>query len=181
MSDKFWKDFREGFSSVITRRTSIAILAASLTLYICAPLIAQQAPPNPAVASSQGQPVIFSPQNLNVAPYPLGAVPVQNFGQGSTANVTATLPAVAGKTTYICGLSDTSNATAASTGGGSVAAPTGLFVWLQPTAVGPQVGQFQQTFSPCLPALAPNTAIVITGPAAGAGGSQDVSAWGYQL
>jgi hypothetical protein len=46
------------------------------------------------------------------------------------------------------------------------------------TGVAQQIGQ---TFNPCIPASAVNTAITITTTAAAGGTAVDVNSWGYQL
>jgi hypothetical protein len=46
----------------------------------------------------------------------------------------------------------------------------------------PNNGSLDETFQPCIPASAINTAIVVNGPALGAGATLvTASAWGYQL
>jgi hypothetical protein len=106
-------------------------------------------------------------------------------GNVAAAAAVATLPAAAGKTTYVAGLTITGGgATAASlvtavlSGllGGSlsftVAAPAGATLGVTPLSV---------EFNPPLPASAANTAIVLTLPSLGAGNTNAaVSAWGYQ-
>jgi hypothetical protein len=163
------------------------------------PVHGQQAPPAPAVATSATQPIsgtvsignqptvnqgtpaaIANAWPTGVQPYPNGATPVQAFATGTTAATVATLPATSGKTTYICGFADTANATAAATGGGSITGIGTVIGWVQNIGANPAVGTFQQTFTPCIPANATNTTIVITGPAAGTGGTQDVYAWGFE-
>ncbi len=101
---------------------------------------------------------------------------------GTTGATVATLAATSGKTTYICGFSITSDATAlidaAATVSGVV---TGTMTYLQTVgAVASGASQLNQTFSPCLPANASNTTIVVTSAAAGTGGHTNVNAWGYQ-
>lgn len=113
---------------------------------------------------------------------PSGATALTISATGTTGATAATIPAVALVTNYICGFSIRSNATAAATGTGTVAGvivATMSFVhWTAPLASG--IGLTEQTFSPCIPASAVNTAIVITGPAPGAGGTISVAAWGYK-
>lgn len=115
--------------------------------------------------------------------YPSGATPISaSLAAASTTGTTITLPAAAGKTTYICGVYIAANATAATSGfafiSGTVSGSINLF---EPIAALPAVGQVVlQPFSPCVPASAPNTAILITTANPGAGGSQVLSAWGFQ-
>jgi hypothetical protein len=117
--------------------------------------------------------------------YPTNSTPVTSSAVGTIAAVVATLPGVAGKTTFICGFAMTSGgSTAAVTGLGTVAGTisgTLDFAYVAPIA-GTQ-GRLIVNFAPvCIPASAMNTAIVVTQPAAGAGTVEAaVSAWGYQL
>lgn len=108
---------------------------------------------------------------------------------GTTGATTATLPAVGGKTTYICGFSFVgTNATAAN--GATNVTVTGTisgtmnfgYPTLAAAATVPNAGPLDLTFTPCIPASAINTAIVVNGPALGAGATlTTVTAWGYQL
>lgn len=114
--------------------------------------------------------------------YPNFSIPIVASATGTNAATTVTLPGIVGKTTFICGFSATSsNATTANGGNitvsGLVPAGTLNFAY-----EGPATGQgvLVVPFRPCIPASAPNTPIVITAPAAGAGSNQAASAWGYQ-
>lgn len=114
--------------------------------------------------------------------YPIGASPVTASATGTTAATVATLPAFTAKTTYICGFSITSTATAALAGAAVVSGTvTGSMNFVQGVGVAPAVGQLNQTFNPCVPSSAVNTAIVTTSAAPGLGGVIAVTAWGYQL
>lgn len=104
---------------------------------------------------------------------------------GTTAAVTATLAAAAGKTTFICGFS-VSPGSAASAISINVTT-TGLTnnakwaVGAPVTAAGTTGTTLTQNFNPCVPASAVNTGIVITSGALGTSGiNNDVQAWGYQ-
>ena len=120
------------------------------------------------------------------AGYPPGATPVTASATGSTGAISATLPAVAGKFGYLCGLSyQGSDATAAVAGNIAV---TGLisgtanfgYVALAAGAAVPQPPPITQTFSPCVQSSAVNTAIVVTPPTLGAGATlATVSVWGF--
>lgn len=118
--------------------------------------------------------------------YPNQSTPITASATGTTAAVTATLPGVVGKTTFICGFVMTSggtttaafaNATVTGTIGGTL-----NFVY---GAVAPAVGQglLNIVFDPvCVPASAQNTAIVVTQPAGGTGTTAEaLTVWGYQL
>lgn len=119
---------------------------------------------------------------MSGASYPAAATPITASATGTTAATTATLAAVTGKTTYICGFSIRANATAAATGNatvtGTITATLNFTQWTAPAASG--IGLVEETFSPCVPASATNTAIAVVSAAAGSGGVVSVSAWGYQ-
>lgn len=145
--------------------------AIALFLLACLPSAqAQQACPNPFVA---------------------GAIctPVTNTATGTTGAVVATLPAVAGKTTYLCGFYYTgTNATAAN--GATTVTVTGTiggtmsfgFPTLAAAATVPNTMPVDEQFMPCVAASAINTAIAVNGPALGAGATlATVTAWGYYL
>lgn len=118
-----------------------------------------------------------------VWPAPQGAqtIPITVSATGTTTGVTITLPAVSGKTTYICGMV----ATSAGSGTASVVNLTvsGLPNTLNFTYIYVSSGQglLGWAIPNCIPASAPNTAIVITLPAGGVTTTQTaLSAWGYQ-
>lgn len=119
--------------------------------------------------------------------YPAGSIPVSNSsGNQSNAVATATLPAVAAKTTYIAGFQVTgSGSTAAlvvsvtvvNTVGGTM---TYTYTFVIGVAVPnqPLVVQFLHA----IPATAVNTTIAVSCPAGGAGNTNNtVNAQGYQL
>jgi hypothetical protein len=135
----------------------------------------------------------LTPAHAQLAcPNPFAAAPctaITATATGTTGAITATLAAAAGKTTYICGFSFTgTNATAANTTAtitvtGTI---TGTMNFGYPTlalgATVPNNGSLDETFQPCIPASAINSAIVVNGPALGAGATLvTASAWGYQL
>jgi hypothetical protein len=99
------------------------------------------------------------------------------------------LPAVAGKTTYICGFYFFgTNATAANTGTSVTITGTitGTMTFGFTTLAGVTVANsppLNVLFTPpCVAASAINTAIVVNGPALGTGATLvTLSAWGYQL
>lgn len=115
------------------------------------------------------------------APQYFGATPISASAVGTTGATTATLAAVTGKTTFLCGLSIRANATAAATGDATV---TGLLggtmhftQWTAPLASG--VGVTEPNLTVCLPASAQGVAIAVVSAAPGSGGTISVSAWGY--
>lgn len=119
--------------------------------------------------------------------YPAGAVPVSNSSAiVANANAVATLPAAAGKTTYITGFTcDAGGSTAALAVDMTIAGVLGGTIhnsFVFPLGVGVAAFPFVEQFLPPLPSSAVNTAIVVTLPAGGAGNlSASCNAQGYQL
>lgn len=150
-------------------RFAAALLAAFL-LTFAVPASAQQACPNVYVAG-------------------VNCVPITATTTGTTAAIAATLPAVAGKTTFICGFYYTgTNATAANTATsvtitGTIGGTMSFgFPTLAAAATTPNTIPIDEEFQPCIAASAINTAIAVNGPALGAGATQaTVTAWGYYL
>lgn len=101
---------------------------------------------------------------------------------GTTGATTATLAAVSNRTTYVCGFTITSDATAALAGTATVTGTiTGTMSYIQNVGGATAAGILTQSFTPCIPASAVNTGIAINSVAAGTGGNTAVTAWGYQL
>lgn len=118
-----------------------------------------------------------------VSDYPVGATPLTISATGTTAATTATLAGAASKTTYLCGFSITTSATAA-----VVVAPTvtgvisGTLTFSQYVPANTAgVSELSKQFDKCIPASATNTAIAVVSGAASTGGVTAVNAWGYQL
>ncbi len=166
------------------QRIALSLIAL---IALCGAALAQ-APQNVRICS--GSPPTCTPINSSnpmptgaASEYPTGAVPITISATGSTGSTAATLAAGSTTTTYICGFAIRSNATAAATGNATVAGTiTGTMNfthWTAPLASG--IGTTEEVFSPCVPASAVNTTIVVTGPAPGSGGTISVSAWGYRL
>jgi hypothetical protein len=111
-----------------------------------------------------------------------GQTAVISSATGTTGAVVATLPGVASKFTYICGFYATGNEAAT----GAVVAVTvagmvsGSMVFNISHPVTPSLGIANQSFTPCLPSSAVNTAITVTSAADAAGTNVSVAAWGYQ-
>lgn len=100
---------------------------------------------------------------------------------GTTGATAATLAATSGKTTYICGFTISSDATAALAGAATVTGTiTGSLNYIQNVGSATAAGILTQNFTPCIPASASNTTIAVTSVAAGTGGNTAVTAWGYQ-
>ncbi len=147
-------------------------LAGALLLLVLAglsPARAQLACPNPYVNGS--------------------CTPITGTATGTTGAIAATLPAVAGKTTYLCGFYYVgTNATTANTATSVTITGTigGTMSYGFPTlALGatiPNTIPLDEEFIPCIAASAPNTSVVVNGPALGAGATlATVTAWGYYL
>jgi hypothetical protein len=130
--------------------------------------------------------------------YPAGASPVTNVFSGSTgaAPGTATIPALPGRIGYICGFQVNG---LGSTAGGGVTVTVGPLIG---TATQGPTGQVPNSFSyqyvyaasptglntplsdsypPCLPASAPNTAITVTVPLSAGNTNTNIDVRGYQL
>ena len=112
---------------------------------------------------AQGR-ILISPGASGAAGYPTAATPITATATGGTS-ATATLAAVAGKTTYLCGIQATyTGATAA--GAGTVVATntiTGSLNYVVPQAAIATNTQTPTivTFLPCVPASAVNTTIPV--------------------
>lgn len=115
--------------------------------------------------------------------YPNTAVPQTASATGTTAATAATLTAPTGHTMYICGFSIRANATGATTNNatvaGTISGTLNFTQWTAPLASG--LGVTEELFSPCVPASAVSTNIVVTSGAPGSGGVVSTSAWGYSL
>lgn len=133
------------------------------------------------LSSTNPQPV------AQASDYPAGAIPITaTSGNQANAVATATLAAAAGKTTYITGFEVTGTgatgvliviATVTNTVSGTMSY-TYVFVAGVTTANTPLSIQFTKA----IPANAPNTTIVVSCPASGLGGTNNVvNAHGYQL
>lgn len=116
------------------------------------------------------------------AGYISNATPVTNAGTGSTGAVAATLPAAATQFTYLCGFNISAVGSAAGSVGPIVVAGLkgGSQTYQLAAAATPAAGYLSQTFSPCLPGSAINTAISVTTTADATGTAIDVNAWGFQ-
>lgn len=106
--------------------------------------------------------------------------PVVAVATGTTGAVVATMSAQAGKTNWICGL-DVSATGGTATNGPVVVAGTltGSLTYQLSANVANQAVNFNRTYTPCIPASAPNTAITVTTTAAAGATAVDVQAWGF--
>jgi hypothetical protein len=169
-----------GAGAVGTGSARVAVGQDTTTIAGSAPGTAGSASAN--VVTMQGIASMTPVLTTASGAYPSGATAETISATGTTAATAATLAAAVGKTTYICGFSIRANATAAATGNATVAGTiTGTLnftQWTAPLASG--LGIAEQIFTPCVPASATNTTIVVTSAAPGSGGTVSVSAWGYQ-
>jgi hypothetical protein len=119
-----------------------------------------------------------------VCPDPFNSAPctaVTASATGTTAAVPVTLPAVSGKTTYICGFQITASATAAVSVPATVTGTiSGTLNYNQPVGAASSIPLIV-AFNPCVPASAINTAIVVTSGAAGTAGVTAVTVTGFYL
>lgn len=106
--------------------------------------------------------------------------PITGNATGTTGAVVGTLAAAASVTTHICGFNVSTAGGVASIGPITVAGLVGSSMVFQlfSTATG---ANLTQTFNPCIPASAANTAITITTTADGTASAVDVNSWGYRL
>lgn len=124
--------------------------------------------------------LLYSTSALAQATIPPGAIPVSISSTGTTGIVTATMPASASLTNWLCGFSIRSSATAAVTGDATVTGTTNTLhftEFVSPVASG--IGIVEEGFDPCIPASSINTAIAVNSIAAGTAGVTSVTAWGY--
>lgn len=105
---------------------------------------------------------------------------------GTTAAVGVTAPAIPGRTNYICGFDFfMTNATAANPATAvTVTGPINTLTFGYPTlALGaaiPNNPHLNINFTPCQPASAENTTIVVQGPTPGSGATYtSINSWGY--
>jgi hypothetical protein len=111
--------------------------------------------------------------------YPLAATAITGNAAGTTGAVVGTLAAAAAKTTYICGFNVSAIGGTAAVGPITIAGliTASMVYQMSSTAAGATMGQ---TFTPCIPASAVNTAITITTTADGTASAVNVNSWGYQ-
>lgn len=114
--------------------------------------------------------------------YPNNSTPITASTTGTTAAIVATLPGVAGKTTFLCGfIMSSGGTTAAAVANGTVTGTVSGTLNFTYVAVSSGQGLLGVAFPDCIPANAMNTAIVVTQPAGGTGTVGAVTVWGYQL
>ena len=144
------------------------------------------ATPLPVTAMGSGG---ASPANsqavIQSSQYPVNAVTttptaIANPANGTTGAVVSTLPAVASTTTFICGFNVSAVGGTATIGPVQLAGVIGGNQSYEMNSAATPV-MLSQSFSPCLPASAANTAITITTVANGTATAVHVNSWGYRL
>jgi hypothetical protein len=137
-----------------------------------------------AIFACLGSDALSQPTGTNVGasfgPYPAGATPITGNSTGTTGAVVGTLAAAASKVTYICGFNVSAIGGTAAVGPITIAnlITASMVYQMASSASGNTVGQ---TFTPCIPASAVNTAITITTTADGTASAVSVNSWGFQL
>lgn len=164
------------------------LLASALVLGLCPSAFAQNAvvqyknsqtaPGSTAVTPTTPLPVSLQNGGL----LPTGATQLTASGTGTTTATTATLAGVSGKTTYICSFTINSTATAGITGTATITGTlSGTMSFIQGVGTSPAVSMLTVPFTPCIPASAANTDLVVHSVAASTGGQTSVIANGFQL
>jgi hypothetical protein len=115
--------------------------------------------------------------------YPQGAAALTANAAGSTGAVVGTFAATASKTNFICGFNVQAIGGTATVGPITIAGLVGSSQVYQTDVNSATVGKTvaSATFSPCIPASAPNVAITVTTTANGTATAVDVNAWGYRF
>lgn len=153
----------------------IITYALAVFLIDCATAYAQNVVPyvNGAPVSST------NPMPVAGGSEPASAIPITGNATGTTGAVVGTLAAVSGKTTNICGFNVSAIGGTAAVGPITIAnlITASMVYELASSVAGNSV---TQTFTPCIPASASNTAITITTTADGTASAVAVNSWGYQ-
>jgi hypothetical protein len=122
---------------------------------------------------------VANPMPVSPVGYPIGTTPLTGNATGTTGAVVGTLAAASGKTTYICGFTVSAIGGTAAVGPITLAGLTGSSMVFQLSSSAAGVN-FSQTFLPCIPASATNTAITVTTTADGTATAVDINSWGYR-
>lgn len=164
-------------AALFTLPREAAAQASAVTPYVCTgPTGVAGTCITSPVGSGTGAGQVALP--TSVGPYPTSTAAVTGKGTGTTGAVTATLVATA-STTYLCHFD------VSAIGGTAAVGPIvisgllgGPFTYqLSSSAIGVIL---QENFSPCIPASAANTNIVITTTADATATAVDVNASGFQ-
>jgi hypothetical protein len=123
--------------------------------------------------------VSISPNSGAAGQYPSNSTPITGNATGSTSAVVGTLAAAPGRKTWICGFNVSAIGGTAAVGPVTIAGPVGSSMVYQLASAA--AGAFlTQTFTPCIPGSAVNTAITITTTADGTATAVSVNSWGFQ-
>jgi hypothetical protein len=140
---------------------------------------------SPGIVTLGPATVANSLPNVLSSQYPVNATTttptaITGNSTGTTGAVVGTLSGVASVTTFICGFNVSATGGTAAIGPITVAGLVGSSMVFQffSTATG---ANLTQTFNPCIPASAVNTAITVTTTADGTATAVDVNSWGYRL
>lgn len=112
--------------------------------------------------------------------FPTGAAAITGNAAGTTGAVVGTLAAATAKTTYICGFNAQAIGGTAAVGPVTVAGLVGSSMVFQASSSAAGGTVARETFNPCVPASAVNTAITVTTTADGTATAVNVNSWGYQ-
>lgn len=176
-----------------SHRLLIAISLASLAV-MAVPAKAQLATGNEFATQTPGKNVVgtvdmcLNASNVAVpctgaaAGYSTLATPVANAASGTTGPVSISIPAVAAKTSYVCGfeVSAVGGTTQFAVTVAGLKGPSGAVTFTYQMSASAGGAVLMKTFTPCIPANAANSPIpVATGAAAGAT-AVNVNVSGYQ-
>jgi hypothetical protein len=126
---------------------------------------------------SKSNPLPVAPSNS-----PAGTSIISGNASGTTGAVVGTLAAAANKITYICGFNvsavNITGATAQTVTIAGIVGASQVYQFSAPLTT--PANPIGQTFTPCIPSSAVNTAITITTSADANGSAVDVNSWGFQ-
>lgn len=113
------------------------------------------------------------------APTAPNAIPFTPSTSGTTAAMSAFIPAVSGKWGYLCGFIITSTGTTSSTGVAVTITGTVSPQFFEYNFVSSGQGLLGVAYPGCLTSSAENTPIIINLPAGGVGTTAAIAAWGF--
>lgn len=157
---------------------ALALLFLSGLPAFAAPLSAPCIESGPS--SPQCDPVnATNPLPVTIQPTVSGGTALTGNATGTTGAVVGTLAAASGKTTYICGFNVSAVGGTAAVGPITVAGLIGSSQLYEMNSAATPV-MLSQSFYPCIPASAANTAITVTTTANGTATRVNVNSWGYR-
>jgi hypothetical protein len=168
------------------------ILAALFFCFVASQAFAQTTPvvlPNGCGTGNPGSPSLgyltvdstlrLCAQTSGSGTFPAASTPVAGNASGTTGAVVGTLAGTIGKTTYLCDFDVAAIGGTAAIGPITVTGLAGGTKTYQMTSSATG-SLLSKSFSPCIPASAANTAIVITTTADGTATTVNVNSDGYQ-